>query len=96
VGGLIAFLWAPDRRFGRYAAWTLGIAAVSGLLLAFAHTGFGPSVVTSEYGRVLLIKVCVVAAALVAIAFRRRRLELGLVVGAVAAAAVLAALPPPR
>jgi copper transport protein len=96
AGGLIAFLWAPDRRFGRYAAWTLGIAVVSGLLLAFAHTGFGVSLVTTDYGRVLLVKVLIVAAALVTIAFRRRRLELGLVVAVVAAATVLAALPPPR
>jgi copper transport protein len=96
VGGLIAFLWAPDPRFGRYAAWTLGIAVVSGLILAFAHTGFGAALLTTDYGRVLLVKVAIVAAALLTIALRRRRLELGLVVGVVAAAGVLAALPPPR
>jgi putative copper export protein len=96
VGGLVAFLIAPDRRFGRYAAWTLGIAVVSGLVLAFAHTGFGAGLVTTDYGRVLLIKALVFAAAMVAIVLRRRRLELGFVAAIISVAAVLAALPPPR
>jgi len=95
AGGVAAFLRAPDRRFGRYAAWTLGIAVASGVLLAFAHTGFGVGLVTTDYGRVLLIKVLVVVAALLTVALRRHRLEFGLVVGIIAAAAVLAALPPP-
>jgi putative copper export protein len=93
---LAAFLVAPDRRFGRYAAWTLGIAVVSGLVLAFAHTGFGAALVTTDYGRVLLVKGLVFVAAIVAIALRRRRLEFGSVVAVVGIAAVLAALPPPR
>ena len=96
VGGLAAFLREPDRRFGRYAASTLGIAIVSGLLLAFVHTGFGVALFTTDYGRVLLIKVVIVVAALLTVALRRPRLELGVVVAIVAAAAVLAALPPPR
>jgi copper transport protein len=96
AGGLVAFLWGPDRHFGRYGAWTLGIAVVSGLLLAFAHTGFGAALLTTDYGRVLLVKVAIVAAALVTAVLRRRRLEVGFVVVIVAAAAVLAALPPPR
>jgi putative copper export protein len=96
VGGLAAFLVAPDRRFGRYAAWTLGIAVVSGLVLAFAHTGFGAGLVTTDYGRVLLVKALVFVAAIVAIALRRRRLEFGSVVAVIGLAAVLAALPPPR
>lgn len=95
-GGLAAFLLQPDRRFGRYAAWTLGAAVVSGLVLALAHAGFGAVVLTTDYGRVLLFKVLIVAAALVAVARRRHRLELGSAVAIVAAAAVLAALPPPR
>jgi copper transport protein len=96
VGGLAAFLVAPDRRFGRYAAWTFGIAVVSGLVLAFAHTGFGAGLFTTDYGRVLLIKAFIVAAAAVAVFLRRRRLEIGLVAAIVASATVLAALPPPR
>jgi putative copper export protein len=96
VGGLAAFLFAPHRRFGRYAGWTLGVAVVSGLILAFAHTGFGVSLVMTDYGRVLLIKVLIVVAALLAVALRRPRLELGFVAAIIATAAVLAALPPPR
>lgn len=96
VGGLAAFLIAPDRRFGRYASWTLGIAVVTGLVLAFAHTGFGAALLTTDYGRVMLIKGVVFVAAMAAIVLRRRRLELGSVVAVIAAAAVLAALPPPR
>lgn len=95
VGGLVAFLLAPDRRFGRYAALTLGIAAGSGLLLAFAHTGFGASLFTTDYGRVLLVKVAVVGAALSAVLYRRHRLELAIVAAAAALAALLVALPPP-
>jgi hypothetical protein len=43
---------------------------------------------------VLLVKVLVVIAALLAVAFRRRRLEFGFVVAVIATAALLAALPP--
>lgn len=95
AGGLAAFLREPDRRFGRYAAWTLGIAVVSGLVLAFAHTGFGVALVTTDYGRVLLLKVPIVIAALLTAALRRRRLEFGAVGAIIGTAALLAALPPP-
>ncbi len=96
AGGLAAYLIAPDRRFGRYASWTVGVAVVSGALLAIAHTGSVAAFLTTDYGRVLLVKVLVVAAALLMVLLRRQRLELGFVVTVVAAAAVLAALPPPR
>jgi putative copper export protein len=95
VGGLVAFLFSPDRRFGRYAAITFGIAAVTGLILAFAHTGFGAGLITTDYGRALLLKVAIVGAALVAVLTRRRRLELALVTVAAALAALVVALPPP-
>jgi copper transport protein len=96
VGGLVAFVRHPDARFGRYAALMLGAAVISGLLLAFAHTGFGAGLVTTDYGHVLMFKVLIVAAALGAVALRRPRFELGMVVAIIAAATVLAALPPPR
>jgi copper transport protein len=96
IGGLAAFLYAPDPRFPRYAAMTLAIAVVSGVTLALAHTGFGASLVTTDYGRVLLLKVLIVGAALLAAALRRHRLELGAATAIVATAALLAALPPPR
>src|ERR1700737_85534 len=95
AGGLVAFLVAPDRRFGRYAAWTLGVAVLSGAVLASAHTGSGAALIARDYGRALLVKVLIVAAALSAVALRRHRLELGFVVAIVATATVLAALPPP-
>jgi copper transport protein len=96
LGGLAAFLRSPDPRFGRYAAVTLGFAIGSGLLLAFAHTAFPAALITTDYGRVLLIKVSVVGVALVAVILRRRRIELGMAMAIVATAALLAALPPSR
>ncbi len=96
VGGLAAFLNAPDRRFGRIAAVSLTVAIVSGLLLALAHISFLSAFLTTDYGRVLVIKVLVVGVALSMAMLRRRRLEFGVVVLVLAAAAVLGALPPPR
>jgi copper transport protein len=96
VGGLAAFLVAPDRRFVRYAALCFGVAAVSGLLLAVAHVGVLQSLMTTPYGQVLMVKVLVVGAALSMVVLRRRRLEFGVLLTVIAAAAALAALPPPR
>ncbi|MGH7763115.1 MAG: copper resistance protein CopC [Candidatus Dormibacteraceae bacterium] len=95
VGGLVAFLFAPDRRFARYAALTFSVAAASGLILAFAHTRFGASLFTTDYGRVLLIKAVVVGAALAVAVHRRHRIELAMVSLAVALGALVVALPPP-
>ena len=96
VGGLAAFLKAPDPRFGRYAAATFGTAAVTGLVLAFAHTASFASLMSTEYGWALLLKVGVVTVTVMTVVLRRRRLELGAAVAVVAAAALLAALPPSR
>ncbi len=96
VGGLAAYVTAPDSRFVRYAAATLGLAVGSGLLLALAHTAFPAALVTTDYGRALLLKVIVAGVALVAVAIRRRRLELVAAMFIVAAATLLAALPPSR
>jgi len=96
VGGLAAFVKTPDPRFGRYAAAAFATAAISGLVLAFAHTATFAALITTEYGLALLLKVAVVGSALMAVALRRRRLELGLATAVVAAAALLAALPPSR
>lgn len=95
AGGLAAFVGAPDRRFGRYALITFAVAAVTGLLLAFAHTHFGAALLASDYGRVLLLKGLIVGLALAAAALQRRRLELVALAAVVAAAAVVASLPPP-
>jgi copper transport protein len=95
VGGLFAFVLAPDERFGRYAAWTAVIAIGAGALLAFAHTRFGASLFTTDYGRVLLVKILVVGAALIFAIIKRRRIELATLALTIAAAALLGALPPP-
>ena len=96
VGGLAAYVVAPDQRFGRYAAVALGAAVGSGLLLALAHTAFPAALVTTDYGRVLLLKVIAVGVGLAVVVVRRRRLELAAAIFIVAAATVLAALPPSR
>jgi copper transport protein len=96
VGGLAAFLVVPDRRFGRYAALSFAVAAISGLLLAVAHVGLLKALMTTTYGQLLTIKVIVVGAALSMALIRRRRLEFGVLLTVIAAAALLAALPPPR
>jgi copper transport protein len=95
VGGVAAFVLDPDRRFTRYALWTLGIAVLSGALLALAHTHFGAVLITTDYGRGLLLKALLVALAALAAAFRRHRPELAVSLLAVGAATVVAALPPP-
>jgi copper transport protein len=96
VGGLAAFVGAPDRRFGRYAALCFSVAVMTGLLLAVAHIGLLQALMTTEYGLVLMIKVLVVGAALTVALLRRRRLEFGVLLAVLAAAALLATLPPPR
>jgi len=96
VGGLAAFLRAPDTRFMRYAAATFGVAVVTGLGLAFAHTASFGALISTDYGWALLAKVAIVMGAAAAVLVRRRRLELGLATIAIAAAALLAALPPSR
>lgn len=95
MGGLAAFVRSPDARFGRYAAITFGVAAATGLLLAFAHTHLGAALLTTDYGRALSLKVLIVGAAALAAVLRRRRLELAAAIAVVALAAVVAALPPP-
>jgi copper transport protein len=96
VGGLAAYLTTPERVFGRRAALLFGIAVISGLVLAAEHIGLAQALVSTDYGRVLLIKVVVLGIALSMALFHRRRLELGALLAVVAAAALLAALPPPR
>ena len=95
AGGLAAFVRAPDRRFVRYAAITLGVAVATGAILALVHTQFATALLTTDYGRTLIIKVLVVGAAVAAALVRRHRVELALVAAVIASAAVVAALPPP-
>jgi copper transport protein len=96
IGGLAAYVLAPDGRFGRYAAATFATAVATGLVLGFAHTASFDALMTTEYGWALLVKVAIVGGAAVTVLVRRRRLELGVATIAIAAAALLAALPPSR
>ena len=95
VGGIIAFLRSPDARFGRYALATFGVAAVTGLVLGTVQTKVGAALLSSDYGRVLLIKVGLVVAAAVLALVRRRKAEVAVALAVVGSAALLAALPPP-
>jgi len=95
VGGVAAFLAAPDRRFPRFAAGIFALAAVSGALLALAHFG-SLGAIGSDYGVALMVKLVVIGAVLGAALVRRHRVELSLLAAAVGAAALLASLPPPR
>jgi copper transport protein len=95
LGGVITFALAPDRRFTRYAAATFAVAVISGLVLGLVHTKMGAALVTSDYGRVLVLKAALVAAAATFALRRRRRTEAGVAVAVVGSAALLAALPPP-
>lgn len=95
VGGIVAFLRSPDARFARYALATFGLAAVTGLVLGVVHTKVGAALLTSDYGRVLLLKVLLVGAAAVLALARRRRAEVAVALAVVGSAALLAALPPP-
>ena len=95
VGGLAAFLVAPDHRFSPYAVGGAAVSVGSGLLLALAHVGFPPGLATG-YGWALVIKVLVVGVALAMAVLGRRRAEFGVVALILAAAAVLVSLPPPR
>ncbi len=109
VGGLAAFLFAPDRRFRPYATGGLAVAIGTGLVLALAHLGSPGALVTTGYGWVLLVKAALVAAVLALFSlplFRislprlRGRAGVGVRAGAaaliLALAAVLVSLPPPR
>lgn len=95
VGGLAAFLGSPDRAFGRYAAGALAVAIATGLVLALAHTKLGTALFSTDYGRVLVVKVLIVGGALAAAVLRRRRPEFAFAIVAVACATLVAALPPP-
>jgi copper transport protein len=96
VGGLAAFLVAPDRRFSPYAIGAVAVGVGSGLMLGVAHTGFPPALATTGYGWALVVKVAAVGAALALAVFGRRRIESGVMAIILAVAAVLVSLPPPR
>jgi copper transport protein len=80
----------------RYPLYAFVVTVISGLLLALAHVGFPPELLTTGYGWALVVKVAVVGIAVLMALLRRRRAELGVVAVILAAAAVLVSLPPAR
>jgi len=95
VGGLVGFVRAPDRRFGRYAIATFGMAAASGVVLGLVHTEWATQLLTTDYGHALIVKIAIVGAAAIAAYLARRRTELAIAAVAIGAASLVAALPPP-
>jgi copper transport protein len=95
AGGIVAFLRAPDSRFGRYALWTLGTAVATGLALGLVHTRLGTALLDSDYGRVLVLKIALVVVAAALALTRRHRVEAWIALAVVGSAALVAALPPP-
>lgn len=96
VGGLAAFLIAPDRRFSRYAAGAFAVSVGTGLLLGVTHLGSPAALVTTDYGWALVIKIALVATALVLALRGRHRIESWVLAVVLALAAVVVSLPPPR
>jgi copper transport protein len=96
LGGLAAFVVTPSSGFGRVAAWSAGLLVASGAALALLHLANPLETMTTSYGRVLMVKLPLVAAALWLAWRGRRRWELGALMAALVAAAVLVSLPPPR
>jgi putative copper export protein len=98
LAGMISTGWSPPRARGQgggFALTAFAVAVLSGLLLALAHVGFPPSL-TTGYAWALVVKIAVVAIAIILALLGRRRAELGVVAVILAAAAVLVSLPPPR
>jgi putative copper export protein len=96
LGGLAAFVVTPSSGFGRVAAWSAGLLVASGAALALLHLANPLETMTTSYGGVLMVKLPLVAAALWLAWRGRRRRELGALMAALVAAAVLVSLPPPR
>ena len=96
LGGLAAFATAPAGGFRRVAAWSAGLLIASGAALALLHVANPLHLVTTAYGVSLLVKLPLVAVALLLAWRARRRWELAALMAAIAAASVLVSLPPPR
>ena len=114
IGGLVALLLGSRSRlavgrFSRMAGAAFGVVVVTGALRAVEELPSPSQLVTSAYGRVILLKVALVMP-IAALAWRNRRAvmagrlgnlvrtsraELGLAGGALLTAAVLGALAPP-
>ena len=96
VGGLVGFMTAPVLAFGRLAGWSAALLVLSGAALALLHFASPGQLLTTAYGVILLVKLPLVAAALVLGWVGRRRWELLAAALVIAVAGVLVSLPPPR
>jgi copper transport protein len=96
LGGLAAFAMAPAGGFHRIATWSAGLLISSGAALALLHFAKPLELVTTAYGVGLLVKLPLVALALLFAWRTRRRWELAALMAVLAAATVLVSLPPPR
>jgi copper transport protein len=114
IGGLVALLLGSRsaraaRRFSRLAFAAFGVVVVTGALRAVGELPAATDLVTSAYGRMILVKVALVVP-IVALALRNRRTvagrrpgrltrtaraELAVAAGALLSAGVLGALAPP-
>ncbi len=94
AGGLAAYLVAPDRRFRRVALLAFAVATATGILLAVFH-GLPAQLFGTDFGRALLLKIILLAAALGLAAAGRRRAEAIAVATVLLAASLLVSLPPP-
>lgn len=80
LGGLVGVLLlsrddaAAVRRFSAVAATSVIVLAATGIYQAWLRVGFPQSILTTSYGRLLLIKVAVVSAILMAACWVRLRL----------------------
>jgi len=82
-------------RFGRVALVALAVAVAAGALLGISEIVSAGNLLSTGFGLVLLAKVGVVGLAILAVALRRRRLELGAMALVLAVAGLLAAVPTP-
>jgi copper transport protein len=96
LGGLAAFATAPVGGFRRLALWSAGLLLASGAALAFLHFGNPLETMTTAYGAAVMLKLPLVAVALLLAWRARRRWELAALMAVVAAASILVSLPPPR
>jgi copper transport protein len=96
VGGLAAFALAPAAMFGRVAAWSAAMLILSGAALALLHFGQWQELMTTAYGQSLIVKIPLVASALLLARLGRRRWELVTLAAVLGVSAVLLSLPQPR
>jgi putative copper export protein len=96
LGGLAAFAITPAGGFRLVALLSSGLLIASGAALALLHFANPLQTMTTAYGAALMVKLALVAVALLLAWRARRRWELAALMAVLAAAAALVSLPPPR